>query len=169
VLEVVVALAITATTLVVLQRASADALRARARLETDVPQRGAVRATIVHLMREVAAAVPGTLRIDRAQPLASPLLEFAVDEPAPEIIRYRMVERRLERTTTPRFAFANTGSAPVTMLGDVSGFEVRGRDRDGWHDRWDHARLPALLALELTLASGERLAATVPLLAGARP
>jgi hypothetical protein len=169
VLEVVVALAVTATTLVVLQRASADALRARARLETDVQQRGAVRATIVHLMREVAAAVPGTLRIDSTHARSSPLLEFAVDEPAPEIIRYRMVERRLERTTTPRFGFASTSGAPMVMLGNVRSFGVRGRDRDGWHDRWDHPRPPALLALELTLASGERLAATVPLLAGALP
>ena len=72
-LEVVVALAITATVLVVLQRTTADAVRARTRLQDDVERRGGVRATLMHLVHEVGSAVPGTLRIAGPPATPSPL------------------------------------------------------------------------------------------------
>jgi prepilin-type N-terminal cleavage/methylation domain-containing protein len=168
-LEVVVALAITATIIVVLQRTTADALRARARLETDVERRGALRATLVHLVREVGAAVPGTLRIQRTPAVPAPLLEFAVDEPSPVVVRYRLAERRLERSERPRYALDDEAQPATVLLPDVAGLDVRGRDAQGWHETWEESHPPQVVALALELASGERLATLVPLVAGARP
>lgn len=168
-LEVVVALAITATTVAVLQRATADALRARTRLAADVERRGARSATLVHLVREVGAAVPGTLRISRTPATPSPLLEFALDEPSPVLVRYRLAERRLERSVRPRFALDDAAEPAAPLLPELAGFEVRGRDREGWHETWEASHPPQVVALELVLASGERLATIVPLLAGVRP
>jgi prepilin-type N-terminal cleavage/methylation domain-containing protein len=167
-LEVVVALAITATTIGILQRATRDALRARAQLESDVAERGVLRATLVHLVREVGAAVPGTLRIERTPAVPSPLLEFAIDEPNPLLVRYRIADRRLERSTQPRFALAAT-DPPTILLPDVAGLDVRGRDAEGWHETWEASHPPQLLAIALELTSGERLATSVPLVAGVRP
>jgi prepilin-type N-terminal cleavage/methylation domain-containing protein len=168
-LEVVVALAITATTVGILQRATADALRARTRLAADVERRGALRATLVHLVHEVGAAVPGTLRITRTPAVPSPLLEFAIDEPGPVLVRYRLAERRLERSARPRFALDDAAEPVALLLPDLAGFEVRGRDGEGWHETWEASHPPQVLALELELASGERLGTIVPLLAGVRP
>jgi len=166
-LEVLVVLALTATLLVVLQRAIADALRARRVLGDDVLRRGAVRAVLVHLVREIGTAVPGTLRITRERDDSS-TLEFAVDEPTPETVRYRLRHQRLERATALRFAIASdVGEA--TMLHGVRHLEVRGRDDTGWHDTWDDARPPALVAVGLELVSGERLATTLPMSAGGAP
>ena len=165
-LEVLVALAITAATVGILQRAAGDALRARARLEADVEQRGALRATLVHLVREVGAAVPGTLRIARTPAVPSPLLEFAIDEPRPVFVRYRLADRRLERITWPRFALEAAAGPATVLLPDVAALDVRGRDADGWHETWEDARPPLLVALTLELASGERLETSVPLVAG---
>jgi prepilin-type N-terminal cleavage/methylation domain-containing protein len=167
-LEVVVALAITATSLVVLQRATADALRARRQLETDVQQRGVARATLAHLLREVARAVPGTLRIARSGTPA-PLLEFALDDPTPALVRYRLVEDRLERLTHPRFGLENATTRPLPLLSGVRSFTLRGRDADGWHETWDERNLPTAIAFDLVLASGEHLATSVPLMAGGPP
>ena len=168
-LEVVVALAITATSLAVLQRATADALRARARVETDVQRRGAIRATLAHLLQELARAVPGTLHIARPAATRDPLLEFALDEPAPELVRYRLVEHRLERTTSPRFGLGEASARPLPLLAGVQRLTVRGRDADGWHEAWDDRRVPVAIAFDLTLDSGESFATSVPLLAGGTP
>ena len=167
-LEVLVALAITAAVVVVLQRAVADALRARGTLAADVQQRGGVRAVLVHLVHELGGAVPGTLRIEPARSGAPSLLEFAVDEPAPLIVRYRVVEGRLERTVQPRFALDGV-SDPAPMLSDVTALTVRGLDAGGWHERWEDTHPPSLVALDLALASGERFGTRIPLLAGVQP
>jgi len=167
-LEVLVALAVTAAVVVVLQRAIADALRARGVLAADVQQRGGVRAVLVHLVRELGGAVPGTLRIEPASAGVSSLLEFAVDEPAPLVVRYRVVEGRLERTVQPRFALDGT-SDPAVMLPDVTALTVRGQDDGGWHERWEDTHPPSLVALDLALASGERFGTEVPLVAGVQP
>jgi prepilin-type N-terminal cleavage/methylation domain-containing protein len=167
-LEVVVALAVTVTAVVVLQRAVADALRARGMLASDVQRRGGTSAALVHLVHELGGAVPGTLRIEPASGQSPALLEFAVDEPAPVIVRYRVVEHRLERSVQLRFALGDAGD-PTVMLSDVSALAVRGRDADGWHARWEDTHPPSLVALDLELGSGERFATLVPLLAGAQP
>jgi len=167
-LEVVVALAVTAVAVVVLQRAVADALRARSTLAADVQQRGGVSAVLVHLVHELGGAVPGTLRIEPASAGEPSLLEFAVDEPAPLVVRYRVVEGRLERSVQPRFALGEPRD-PAVMLPDVAALGVRGRDADGWHERWENTDPPSLVALDLDLTSGERLGTVVPLVAGAQP
>ena len=168
-LEVLVALAVTATTFVVLQRAGGDAARARGRLVADVERRGALRATLVHLLGEAGSAVPGSLRITRTPGGSGPTLEFAVEEPAPLLVRYRLAARRLERLAVPRFAVGETGEPAIVLLPDVASVEFRGGDGDGWHDTWEQPRSPTLLALDLELVSGERLATIVPLVAGGRP
>ena len=168
-LEVLVALVLTATALVVLQRASADAVRARRGLVADIEQRGALRAVLVHLLDEVGSAVPGTLRIARQAGASDPVLEFAVEEPAPLVVRYRLDARRLERWAAPRFALGETGEPATVLLPDVASLHVRGGDGDGWHDTWEEPRSPALLSLDLELVSGERVATIVPLVATARP
>jgi len=168
-LEVLVALAVTATARVVLQRATTDALRARGRLVADVERRGALRATLVHLLHEVGGAVPGTLRIARTPGASGPVLEFAVEEPAPLLVRYRLDARRLERVAEPRFALGEPREPATVLLPDVAALDVRGGDGDGWRDTWEEPRSPALLALDLELGSGERLATIVPLVAGGHP
>jgi hypothetical protein len=57
----------------------------------------------------------------------------------------------------------------VVLLPDVTALGVRGRDADGWHERWEDTHPPSLVALDLELASGERFETLVPLVAGARP
>jgi len=167
-LELLVALTVTAAAVVVLQRAVADALRARGTLVADVRQRGGTSAVLVHLVHELGGAVPGTLRIEPAGADGPSLLEFAVDEPAPLVVRYRAVDGRLERSAQPRFALGEPRD-PTVMLPEVTALEVRGRDADGWHERWEDTQPPALVSLDLELASGERLGTVVPLVAGAQP
>jgi prepilin-type N-terminal cleavage/methylation domain-containing protein len=168
-LEVLVALTVTATALVILQRAGADALRARRSLVSDVERRGALRATLVHLLGEAGGAVPGTLRIARTPGGNDPTLEFAVEEPVPLLVRYRLAARRLERVVVPRFAVGDASEPATVLLPDVAAVDFRGSDGDGWHDTWEQSRSPALLALDLELVSGERLATIVPLVARGHP
>jgi prepilin-type N-terminal cleavage/methylation domain-containing protein len=167
-LEVVVALAVTATVLVVLQRATADALRARGLLADATARRGALRAAVVGLASDLSAALPGSLRIERSVPGAPPVLEFATDEPAPAIVRYRVVAETLERTAIPRFALAPRNPAAVPLLSGVRTLDVRGRDDDAWRDTWDAPTLPVLVAFDLALTTGEHAGTTVPLLPGGR-
>lgn len=168
-LEAVVALAITAVVLVVLQRATGDAVRARTMLAHRVEERGALRAGLVHLVREVGTAEAGTLRLERVATTGSPVLTFAVEAPAPAVVRYRLVEAGLERTEHPRFALAPPAAPGTLLLAGVRRLDTRVRDRQGWHETWDAPRVPTLLALDFELASGERFGTTVPLAAGARP
>jgi prepilin-type N-terminal cleavage/methylation domain-containing protein len=167
-LEALVALAVTAAVVVVLQRAVADALRARGTLAADVQRRGGLGATLVHLMHELGGAVPGTLRIEPATADEPSLLEFAVDEPAPLVVRYRVVQGHLERAVQPRFALGDGAGEPAVMLPDVTALTVRGLDTAGWHERWEETQPPSLVSLDLELASGERLGTLVPLVAGVR-
>lgn len=159
-----VALAVTVTVLVVLQRATADALRARRILADEVVRRGALRAALVGLVNDLSAALPGSLRIERTAPGASPVLEFAVDEPTPEIVRYRVVAETLERLAVPRFALLPRAPAPVPLLPGVRTLDVRGHDDDAWHDTWEAPALPLLVAFDIALTTGEHAATTVPLL-----
>jgi prepilin-type N-terminal cleavage/methylation domain-containing protein len=168
-LEAVVALAVTAVVLIVLQRATGDAARARTGLAHQIEERGALRAGLVHLVREVGLAQAGTLRLERAATTGSPVLTFAVETPEPAVVRYRLVEGGLERTEQPRFALAPPAAPGTLLLAGVHGLETRVRDGDGWHETWDAPRAPTLLALEFELASGERFGTTVPLAAGVRP
>jgi type II secretory pathway component PulJ len=165
-LEVVVALAVTATVLVVLQRAVADALRARGILAAETARRGALRAAVVGLANDLGAALPGSFRIERGSPGAPPVLEFAVDEPAPEILRYRVVAERLERTAIPRFALAPRDPPAVPLLSGVRALDVRGHDDEAWRETWDAPTLPVLVAFDLALTTGEHAGTTVPLLPG---
>ena len=167
-LEALVALAVTAAVVVVLQRAVADALRARGTLATDVQHRGGVGATLVHLVHELGGAVPGTLRIEPGTAEKTSLLEFAIDEPAPLVVRYRVVAGCLERAVQPRFALGDGLDAPAVMLPDVAALTVRGRDTAGWHERWEETQPPALVSLDLALTSGERGGTVVPRVAGVR-
>jgi prepilin-type N-terminal cleavage/methylation domain-containing protein len=167
-LEVVVALAVTATVLVVLQRAVGDALRARGLLAAETARRGALRAAVLGLANDLGAALPGSLRIERGTPGAPPVLEFAVDEPAPEILRYRVVAETLERTAVPRFALVPRAPAAVALLSGVRTLDVRGYDDEAWRETWDAPALPVLVAFDLALTTGEHAGTTVPLLPGGR-
>jgi prepilin-type N-terminal cleavage/methylation domain-containing protein len=167
-LESLVALAVTAAVVVILQRAVADALRARRTLAADVERRGGVGAVLVHLVHELGGAVPGTLRIEPATAEQASLLEFAIEEPAPLVVRYRVVADRLERAVRPRFAAGDSPDEPAVMLPDVAALTVRGRDTTGWHERWEVTRPPALVSLELALTSGEQVETVVPIVAGVR-
>jgi prepilin-type N-terminal cleavage/methylation domain-containing protein len=168
-LEVLVALTVTATALVVLQRAAADALHARRSLVADVERRGALRATLVHLVGEAGSAVPGTLRIARTPGGNDPTLEFGIEEPVPLVVRYRLAARQLERVVAPRFAAGDASEPATVLLPDVASVDFRGSDGNGWHDTWEQSRSPALLALDLELGTGERLATIVPLVARGQP
>lgn len=159
-----VALAVTVTVLVVLQRATADALRARRILADDVARRGALRAALVGLVNDLSAALPGSLRIERTAPGAPAVLEFAVDEPAPALVRYRVVAETLERLAIPRFALTPRAPTPVPLLPGVRTLDIRGHDDDAWRDTWDAPALPVLVAFDILLTTGEHAATTVPLL-----
>jgi prepilin-type N-terminal cleavage/methylation domain-containing protein len=168
-LEVLVALALTAVCLVVLQRATGDAARAERRLAADVQARGTASAALAHVLAEVPRAVPGTLHVARAPTPSTPALEFVLSEPVPEVVRYRLGPGGLERLAHPRFAVSVADTPAVPLLPEARHFIVRARDAQGWHDAWDEPRPPTAIAFDLTLASGEHLATSVALLAGATP
>jgi hypothetical protein len=101
---------------VVLQRAVADALRARGTLAADVQRRGGVGAALVHLMHELGGAVPATLRIEppaRRRTVAARVRGATSRHRSSSAIA---CGRTLERAVQPRFALGE----PRGSGGDVA-------------------------------------------------
>jgi prepilin-type N-terminal cleavage/methylation domain-containing protein len=164
--EVVVALAITALVMTALTGTVTASLRARAAAVVTLDRAAAVRTLLAHLERELTTALPEGFVVS-ADPQALRFTGGA--EPGARLL-YTLDGGTLVRRVEPRFAVADAvPGPPVAMLPGVLGFDVRILEHGEWTASWSGRVPPPAVRITLALDDGERFETVVPIPTGRTP
>jgi general secretion pathway protein J len=161
-LEVVVALAITAVIMTALATAVTTALRARAAATDALERATSARLAVTLLERELATALPDGFSVTAAPPA----LRFTGGADPGLRLAYELAGGALVRRAAPRFALDDGAARPIAFVPGVASLELRALDGDAWVPTWSAREPPRAVRIVLALAGGETIESVVPIPTG---
>lgn len=148
-LEVVVALGVTAVLLAALATAVPGVLRARGVATERLERATVVRTVLLHLERELAGAVAEPFAVMAAG------LEFTGGGEPGERLSYTVEHAALVRRATVRFAPADSSAPGVPLVDGVAAMTVDAFDGRDWVTPWRDRTPPEAVRIRLQLDDGE--------------
>jgi len=163
--EVTVALAITALVMTALASTVSESLRARTAATATLGRVTTARTVLLHLERELATALPEGFSVS-ASPAA---LRFTGGTEPGSRLTYLVDGGALVRRTEPRFATADTpAGATMALVDGVTALDLRALDGEAWTTTWAAPEPPRAVRIELTLDDGQALEIVIPIATGRR-
>ncbi|HXJ37402.1 MAG TPA: type II secretion system protein [Candidatus Eisenbacteria bacterium] len=161
--EVVVALGVTALVMAALAGTVTASLHARAAATETLDRTTTARTALLHLERELAAALPEGFSVSATPPT----LRFTGGAEPGAHLTYFVQDGALARRAEPRFAAPDAPLAPVVALAPgVSALDVRVLDGTEWKSVWTGREPPRAARVALTLDDGQELDVVVPIPTG---
>jgi prepilin-type N-terminal cleavage/methylation domain-containing protein len=158
-LEILVALAVTAVLLAALARAVPTALAARSAAAGQMERATTSAAVVASIERELASMVDEPVVV-----AASPArLEFTGGAEPGERIAYALERGALVRRAAPRGALDGPGGAGTTLLRDVAAIELAAFDGSAWTPTWTLPDAPGAVRLRVVFGDGQTIETVVPI------
>ena len=159
-LEILVALAVTAVLLAALARAVPTALAARSAAVTRLERATMAGAALAAIEREAATALPEPIVL-AASP--APRLELTGGLEPGERIAYTLERGALVRRAAPRRSLDAPGGVGTAVLHDVATLELAAFDGQAWTPTWAQANAPAAIRLRVVFTDGETIETVAPI------
>lgn len=160
-LEILVALAVTAVLLAALARAVPTALAARAAATARLDRAVTSGAALAAVERELATALREPFLLATAP---APRLEFSGGAEPGERLAYTLERGALVRRAAPRRALEPPGGAGVPLLRGVAALDLAAFDGETWTRTWAQAEdPPAAVRLRIVFDDGETLETVAPI------
>jgi prepilin-type N-terminal cleavage/methylation domain-containing protein len=159
-LEILVALAVTAVLLAAIARAMPTALAARKAAVGALERATTASASLDAIERELATALPEPIVL-ATHPATR--LEFTGGLEPGERITYSLERGTLVRRAAPRRALDAPGGTGRAVLHDVAALDVAAFDGRGWMPTWADADAPAAIRLRVVFTDGETIETVAPI------
>jgi prepilin-type N-terminal cleavage/methylation domain-containing protein len=159
-LEILVALAVTAVLLAAIARAVPTALAARTAAVGRLERATTAGAALAAIERELATALPEPVVVATGP---TPKLEFTGGLEPGERIAYSLERGTLVRRAAPRRALDGPGGAGRPLLHDVAAVELAAFDGRAWTPTWALADAPAAIRLHVVFTDGDAIETVAPI------